>query len=719
MKSEKYLLDVEGNIYIFDDGNMLETHILKDYVLEEAIPYDDTNIILYDDEFIYELPADEARHHIAGKRKMAEILDNISALSPEDITDDELSKIAPVIYKIYEEELMVLCEKEGENVRLYQVSAVTGSVSKPAGKQQAVAKAEAGKASVSQVKENVKQKTAETKAEPAQKDSFLAKTEEEHKDESFFSNIKNLSKKMAWNTFCQVKSGNSGVSGAGGGGGGGGGWGDEIKNWNSADAGVSGAGGGGGGGGGWDDEIKRCDINNSGEDRKLKTINDTNLTGTDKTIINNLKLNDMKPGQKKKISGDLMAKIGAGSSGTLTVKGGIGAGTEVTIERDEKDPNKFILTTGAEVFTKGGGDLGEIGPASIKAEGKNEISGKLAFTLDLAKKGEATDAAAYLLRSAGSLTEAGKQIDLIDAIPGIDIPGEKIDFIKNHFKSLETEGAIGGELSGKIGKLLGLEGTIAGKLSAGNKLEKTDEGGWKITGSFGGEGSLSIDMVGGDKLPGTEIGLEGKSTIAQLKAKQSMDSVVTFNKDGSVTNDAIFKYNLIGEEREPKLIKDPSSLTENTVNKGAELELTANLSNVMKSLPPDMASEMDRAIKNGDYDQAKKIFQEKAGELLLNPSLELAGKYTTYDSTNLELKGEAGIVQELGGSLSGKISMENEIPTSSYNGSAGLSQEGVKIKYNESIGNDMKEINISWKELVNNFQKGNDEKEISGAGGGW
>ncbi len=672
MKSEKYLLDVEGNIYIFDDGNMLEGHILKDYASGEAIPYDDTKIILYDDKLIYEMPSDKARNHIAGKRKLSEILDDISALSPEDITDDELSAIAPVIYKIYEEELMVLCEKEGEDVRLYQVSAVAGASLKPAGRKQTVARAEAGKSGVSQVKENVKQVAAEAKAEVAQKDSFQAKTKEEHKDESFFSNIKNLSKKIAWNNFSQVKSNNSREAGNGG--------------------------------GGWGDEIKKCDVETEGkgfnlsdeydlntpavaEEVKLKTINDCDLTADDKNILNSLKVDLMKPGEKMTLSGKNLLKFGIGEEQIAKLQAGKGFNIEISLERDKKDPNKFVLTTGSGEKSLLSGDVAKsaAGGAGAKGEANLETGTKWSFDLDLSKKDEAKNMAGFLAHAGlsamsdqiSSLAPVGNimtklEVLGIEQIPGVNIPGEPVDFIKNHFKSVEFDGGAGSNFSAGVAMVVGQEASIVDKLKGGGKLEINDKGGYTFTTGLSKEGSISLDnLIKGDfdsKFPGLEIEGTLSKTDASLTGKLSLEEVMTLNKDGSSQSDTVFKINAEGEKNFGDLM-----------NKGAELELSTSLSNLIKTLPPDVGTELKSAIDNKNYDDAKKIFQEKVMDNLLNPSVEVDSKLRTFERFDTTGESGLGYTNVKGAGVKIESTFEREIPTSSFEGKARLDKNGISF----------------------------------------
>ena len=221
---KKYLLDIEGNLYSFKNKESLEKYIIS----PDHSPKEETqnSIILYNDELTYEIPAEIARSHIIGQRKLAEHLKEISRISIEELKDEELSEIAPAIYKLCENELLLLCEaEESEDVSLYQV-AIKKSYLKAGTKTSAVKRAAVKKAKVRGVKEEVKRSMVKTSPPYKNQDAFLPRTDGEHKEANFFSSIKDLAKGWAGNKFGQMKAGlKEGQKGINGGGG----WGSDSS----------------------------------------------------------------------------------------------------------------------------------------------------------------------------------------------------------------------------------------------------------------------------------------------------------------------------------------------------------------------------------------------------------------------------------------------------------------------------------------------------------
>ena len=210
MKSDRYLLDLEGNIYIFDDELLLKEYIFKDSVSEKDVPYTDREIILYDDQFIYKIPADKARNYIAGKRKLSEILDNISDMSLQDIKGEELAKLSPAIYKIYEEEILLLCDREGEDVSLYQISSLMNNYTRPDTMFNACRNAFNNMGNINNLRNGME---GMIQSVGTQSDIFTP-SGQNTSDMALFSNIRNLSRSFASGNFSSLSSGSSVQGGA-------------------------------------------------------------------------------------------------------------------------------------------------------------------------------------------------------------------------------------------------------------------------------------------------------------------------------------------------------------------------------------------------------------------------------------------------------------------------------------------------------------------------
>ncbi len=203
MSKMKYLLDLEGNLYLFLDTDILKEYILSGKKIEEEInsstekPYSDTCLIIFDSENLYEIPESFGKKHILGERRLSETLKEISHISLQDIKSEELECLSPAIYKLYETELLFLCElEENEDVKLYAISTVNNTHTKPQTRPAVLKSATSNKEQVGELKKSISS---------VKVDSFTGKTQEEHKDDAFFFNIKNLAKGMAFNGFKEIK----------------------------------------------------------------------------------------------------------------------------------------------------------------------------------------------------------------------------------------------------------------------------------------------------------------------------------------------------------------------------------------------------------------------------------------------------------------------------------------------------------------------------------
>ncbi len=214
MKSDRYLLDIEGNMYIFNDEFLPEDYILKDSVFDKELPYTDTEIILYDGQNMYKMLSHKARSHIAGKRKLSEILDDISARSLRDIDIEELSKLSPAIYKIYEEELLLLCEKESDDVSLYQISSLMNNYTRPDTMFNACRNAFNNMSNINNLRNAMEGIMQGGGTSPfAQSDTFIPSGQNAD-DMALFSSIRNLSRNFASGNFSSVTGGSSVQGGA-------------------------------------------------------------------------------------------------------------------------------------------------------------------------------------------------------------------------------------------------------------------------------------------------------------------------------------------------------------------------------------------------------------------------------------------------------------------------------------------------------------------------
>ncbi len=407
-------------------------------------------------------------------------------------------------------------------------------------------------------------------------------------------------------------------------------------------------------------------------------IDTTDTTDIDNTIVKSLALSDMKFGEKKTIKGDFLAKLGIGAGGIGEAYIGSGQKYSLVFERDKKDPNKFVMT----IESGGQGKIGgAIHPEGIPLQEKNKYSledkMKMSFDLDLSKKGEAKDMLGFIAHEraintliaadptkvTGAVNTAG--LIGVEQIPGFDIPGEPLEFIKNHFKSAEFNLSGGKTSDTEIGKIIGIDREMASKITGGGKVEKHDDGSWSMTESLSGEREINTGLfLKGSIDKGIKAGGSVNTDIAEESGKFSLENVTTVNKDGSKKEELLLKLNMEGNME---------------TEKGSELEMSVTMGNLMKNLPSDTGTELQSAINDKDYDRVSRIFEEKVMNSFYNPELELNGTYRTFKRSNVEVGLTGGWKAGKNIGVDMKTEIENELPLSSFEGRMYLSKEEIKL----------------------------------------
>lgn len=205
-------------------------------------------------------------------------------------------------------------------------------------------------------------------------------------------------------------------------------------------------------------------------------IDRENLSTTDKLVIDTLGLDKLEPGEKKTIGASALGKFGAG------FYAGLGGSAKLSIERDKTDPNKFNIAVELEPKVEGGGAIEAVGEG---VDGKASFSKKVVVNLqaDFSKKGEATEFVAFVAQAglAATLPAIAAPLLIAENIPGVNLPGEPVDYVRSRIKSVEVGVGLSTEISGKLVAGLGIEASLANSLSGGGKLDFNDNGTYTIT----------------------------------------------------------------------------------------------------------------------------------------------------------------------------------------------------------------------------------------------
>lgn len=389
------------------------------------------------------------------------------------------------------------------------------------------------------------------------------------------------------------------------------------------------------------DPLKKYDISNN----EPPKINRDNLSETDKLLVETFKLDSFKPGEKKSFSVDVLGKVGEG------LYGGVGVNQKVTIERDLDNSNKFRVTIEAEPRLEGGlegKDLGE----GVTAKGS--VSSKFAITTetDLSKKGEATQLAGFLAHTTAisALPLVSAPIVLLEQLPGVNLPGEPIDYIKSHIKSAEVTGGTGQELNAKVLSKLGLSGTLGEKLNAGAKVDFNDDGTYTLTTNLGTSAKTDAKALSGTSA------ISINTNLGAIEFGLSIEASTKIDKDGKIT-DTDVRFKLTGRGQ--------------GLNKGGDAELSVSAKDLTSQLPPEIASRFAKAISSNDIEEAKKIFQN---EIVPNYPINFDVKVRKF--TDNKIGSELSISKE-GTGIDGALEAEQEIPTYVREGKGRLKLDGT------------------------------------------
>lgn len=399
-------------------------------------------------------------------------------------------------------------------------------------------------------------------------------------------------------------------------------------------------------------EAARLLLSDPGAAAEKPIGNRQNLTGIDKAVINAAGFDRMTPGQKTTVQVSANAELAA----VLGVD--VGTKVNVSVERRTDDPNKFKITLG------GGGSVGVKvtgDTAGAEANAKLAVEGTagIELTVDLSKPGAATELAAFAAHTGamagiaalpGVGPAAAAVLTGIEELPGVNLPGEPLDFMRKHVTAVEV--GVGGKLTGILGGTLGagVEGQVAPYLKGGGRIEFNDNGTLTVRASVAGgaEGEIKGAVGGG----GAQASLRLAGGQAEVAFEQS-----TVIQPGSPPRVLSEGY------------KATLTLAGDVGGSGAQVKLEVALD----KLPPALKERVMGKLLTGDTQGASDLLGQAMREGQLTASIGVS-KLTNL-SGELQLKPEeAGV----GGGVTLGGQVTNEVPVA--NGSVTVTARGIKLE---------------------------------------
>lgn len=383
-----------------------------------------------------------------------------------------------------------------------------------------------------------------------------------------------------------------------------------------------------------------------------RPIDRANMTGLDKAIVNAMGLDRMQPGQKTSVQITANAELAA----VLGVD--VGAKVQVSIERSTDDPNKFKIAVGggASVAGKVTGDT-----AGAEANAALSVEGTAGFelTVDLSKGGGASELAAFGLQTGAmagiaSLPGVGPTaaafLTGIQELPGVNLPGEPIDYIRRHLSAVEV--GVGGKLTGILGGTLGpgVEGQVAPYLKGGGRIEFNDNGTLTIKATVAGgvEGEVKGAVGGG----GVQAAIRLAGGQAEVAFERSL---------------------VLQPGRPPRALsegyKATITLNGDVATQGGQVKLEVGVD----QLPPAIRERVMGALLRGDTQGASNLIGQAVERGQVTASLGVSS--ITNVSGELQVKPMAA---GTGGGVTIGGQVTNEVPV--VNGSVTVTARGIKLQ---------------------------------------
>ena len=380
-------------------------------------------------------------------------------------------------------------------------------------------------------------------------------------------------------------------------------------------------------------------------------INRQNLSQTDKAVVNALGLDNVPPGGKVEVevkaTGDLAAVLGVE----------VGAKVTVAVERGKDNPNEFKMKLGGGASVDGeitgdtaGGEANAT--AGVTAEAAIELK------MDLSKPGAATELAAFGAHT-GVLAALPTPISgaalALEQLPGVNLPGEPVDFIKKHLSSVEVQA--GGRITQELGAVVGggVTGAAEQYLKGGGKIEFNDDGSLTVKRNvtLGTEGAVTAGVGG--------AGFDANVQLAGGKAEVVFEESIKV-QPGNPPRET-------GRSYKAELL-----LNATAGGRGGEAKISIDL----QTLPPgQVKDQIVGALQRGDLNGAKAALQNAIANSQITGKIEIASATTHAGS----LEGEV-TVGGVGGGVEVGASVKTTRPVGE--GSVTINKNGITV--NGEIG---------------------------------
>lgn len=400
-------------------------------------------------------------------------------------------------------------------------------------------------------------------------------------------------------------------------------------------------------------------------------IDRSNLGQTDKAVINALGLDNVPPG------GSIEAEVTV--TADLAAVLGVEVGTKVTlgIERSAENPGQYTLKLGGGASVDG--ELtGDTAGAEANATAGVGVSAGIELTVDLSQPGAATELAAFAAHTgvlAAMPTPVAGLALAVEQLPGIDLPGEPVDYIRDHLSAVEV--GVDGHISEELGAVLGggVTATARQYLGAGGRIEFNDDGTLTVKGKVNAGGGVAVDAGVGAG------GVDANIQVAGANGQLEFEAAIKV-EPGPPPKELERTYTAT-------ITVDGQALGVG----GGKAKLSFELGSTLAQAPADVRDRMLGALASGDVEGAARIFQN---EIL--PHVSLQGKLEVNATATMSGSVEAeGKVTGIGGG----VGISGTVTTSTPVGSGTVTLDASGLTVTGSLfGEEVVNENLSFQEMV-------------------
>ncbi|WP_375773076.1 hypothetical protein NR798_20020 [Archangium gephyra] len=399
-------------------------------------------------------------------------------------------------------------------------------------------------------------------------------------------------------------------------------------------------------------------------------IDRSNLRQTDKAVINALGLDNIPPG------GSIEAEVEV--TADLAAVLGVEVGTKVTlgIERSAENPSEFTLKFGGGASVDG--ELtGDTAGAEANATAGVGVSAGIELTVDLSQPGGATGLAAFAAHSgflAALPTPVAGLALAVEQIPGVNLPGEPLEFIREHLSAVEV--GVDGHLSEELGAVVGAGVTATAEqyLGAGGRIEFNDDGTLTVKGKVNAGGGVALDA--GVGAGGVDANIQVAGANGQLEFEAAIQV-----EPGPPPRELERSYTA-------SITVDGQAL-----GVGGKAKLSFELGSTLAQAPEDVRNRMLDALRRGDVGAAANIFQN---EIL--PHVSLEGKLEVSATATLSgsVEGEVSV-----GGIGGGVGISGTVTTTTPVGTGTVTLDSSGLTVTGSLfGEEVVDENLTFQEML-------------------